>query len=679
MRIVSRFCACALIAGAAGWFAIGDAVAAGTRGLSVRLRDDAGTQQTVALYSTSYALVIGINAYTGGWQPLAKAVEDAEAVAEGLTALGFDVTLKRDLKSSELQATLRAFFVIKGQDPEARLFLWFAGHGHTMNGEGFLVPADSPLPSDPAFLIHALPMRDFGSLVRLARAKHVLAVFDSCFSGTIFSARGGPAPAAISAKTLKPVRQFLTSGDAGQVVRDDGSFRDYFLRAVRGEEGSDVNKDGYVTGSELGLFMSQKIATLTSAAQTPRFGKLHDVRYNKGDFVFQVPGGAATATTDDDANLRKDVSQTEQASAERALWQSVRDSNESAELAIYLKRYPKGLFAELAQLRIAKLKAKRKYIAVDRDRDRRDARLSDPARPIPPPVLAIAKPERPGDLFRECRECPEMVLLPAGHFEMGAGAVEIALYGLNTESVMPEVPRHAVRLGMPFAMSRREIIRGEFLAFAAETGRRPSGACRYFAAGYDEDGTRTWRVPGFPQGDDHPVVCVSWRDARDYAAWLAKRTGQPYRLPSESEWEYAARASSTAIYPWGDDAMAACAHGNAGDAEFASRFPAADWPLADCSDGQIHTAAAGSFPANRFKLLDMIGNVAEWVGDCWFENHNGALADGRKRDRAGCGGRVVRGGGFRDGPVGLRAAMRRRELANQRDTAIGFRVVRDLQ
>ena len=166
--------------------------------------------------------------------------------------------------------------------------LWFAGHGHTINGEGFLVPADAPAATEPTFLVSTLPMRDFGSLVRLARSRHVLSIFDSCFSGTIFEGRSGVAPAAITKKTTKPVRQFITSGDAGQLVRDDGSFREYFLRALRGEEKADFNDDGYVTGEELGLFLNQRMAALTGAAQTPKAGKLHDVRYNQGDFVFAL-------------------------------------------------------------------------------------------------------------------------------------------------------------------------------------------------------------------------------------------------------------------------------------------------------------------------------------------------------------------------------------------------------
>ncbi|MBM3582391.1 MAG: caspase family protein, partial [Alphaproteobacteria bacterium] len=271
-----------------------------TRGVDIRMRESeapgAKIAGTVRLYGASHALVIGIDQYRDpAWQKLRNAVRDARVVAEELKRLGFEVTLKTDPASADLQSTLKEFFARRGSDPEARLLFWYAGHGDTVEGEGFLVPADAPARNHPDFLLKALPMRDFGTLVRLARAKHVLSVFDSCFAGTVFEARTGAAPAAITKKTTEPVRQFITAGDAKQAVRDDGSFREYFVRALKGEEKADFNDDGYVTGEELGLFLSQRMSALTNAAQTPRWGRLLDVRWDKGDFVFALPGGAAVA------------------------------------------------------------------------------------------------------------------------------------------------------------------------------------------------------------------------------------------------------------------------------------------------------------------------------------------------------------------------------------------------
>jgi len=285
--LIARIAIFALAASVMMSLSLFEAAAAGSRGLSIQMRNQHGKGPLhMRLYHSSRALVIGIDAYTAGWPRLDMAVADARAVAQELESRGFDVTLRTNLNSIDLDRTLKEFFAIQGADPEARLFLWYAGHGHTINGEGFLVPTDAPPAANPAFKVKALHMRDFGGLMRLADAKHVLSVFDSCFSGTIFTSRSASAPSAIDLKTTKPARQFLTSGDAGQTVRDDGSFRELFLRAIRGDNRADVNKDGYVTGDELGLYLSQEVTQLTETAQTPRWARLQDVRFNEGDFVF---------------------------------------------------------------------------------------------------------------------------------------------------------------------------------------------------------------------------------------------------------------------------------------------------------------------------------------------------------------------------------------------------------
>ncbi len=242
------------------------------------------------LYGASYALVIGIDNYFNGWPRLSNAVKDAELVAGALRNQGFEVELLTDVTGSQLRESLRRFFAFKGKDPQARLFVWFAGHGHTENGEGYLVPADAPLPGRPEFNFAALHMGDVGSMVRIARSKHVLAVFDSCFAGTVFSSQRSRPPAAITAAVKRPVRQFLTSGDADQKVSDDGTFRTLFLRALQGQETADANRDGYLTGTELSFYLEDRVMNLSQGVQTPRGGKLRDPKFDQGDFVFLMPG-----------------------------------------------------------------------------------------------------------------------------------------------------------------------------------------------------------------------------------------------------------------------------------------------------------------------------------------------------------------------------------------------------
>jgi tetratricopeptide (TPR) repeat protein len=312
-------------------------------------------REQIELYGASHALVIGNDAYTAGWPALRNAVADAREVAKTLEGQGFDVTMLTDLNAEGMRKALKEFLVLTGADPEARLLVWYAGHGHSADGEGFLVPVDAPAPGDPSFALYALPMRDVGTMVRLAKLKHVLAIFDSCFAGTIFEARAGAPPPAITRATLLPVRQFVASGDADQTVADNGSFRTLFLRAISGEEGADANGDGYVTGSELGSFLADRVTNLTGGAQTPRYGKLLDVNFDRGDFVFVLPGGATAAPAA--AVPEPTQPAVEPAEAEVALlgepsyaeeraWQETGD--DSAELGAFLAQFPAGAYRNMA-------------------------------------------------------------------------------------------------------------------------------------------------------------------------------------------------------------------------------------------------------------------------------------------------------------------------------------------
>jgi uncharacterized caspase-like protein len=336
-------------------------VQAADRGIVVKIRTEdsisAPVSETLQLYGKSYALVIGIDKYTNGWPPLHNAVSDAHEVATELESRGFEVAFKKDTKSNELQQSLKQFFAIKGSDPEARLLLWYAGHGHTIKGEGFLVPADAPQPISPEFKLKAVHMRDFGGFMRLAESKHVFAIFDSCFAGTIFEARAGAVPAAITRVTTLPVRQFISSGDANQTVSDDGAFRKFFLRGIRGEERADSNGDGYITASELGLYLFDRVTNLTEQAQTPRYGKLRDPDFDRGDFVFLLPG--QLVPENETTRLSADVPTGQEAMVEITLWASVAASENPADFESYLQKYPKGNFAGIAHKKIETLKARK--------------------------------------------------------------------------------------------------------------------------------------------------------------------------------------------------------------------------------------------------------------------------------------------------------------------------------
>ena len=277
----------------------------GTRGMTsiVEVPDENG--ETIHLYSDSYALVIGIDDYER-WPKLRNAARDAQRVAETLKQQGFDVQLvtsPEQTTSEALDVLLKTFFLKTG-DKGSRLVFWFAGHGHstgvgTSEQEGYIVPLQAALPnteeSERDFQMDAISLQQFDNWMRRSRAKHVLAVFDSCFSGSAFTGmRSGLSPA-ITRATDNKVRQIITSGDADQEVSDDGLFMRLFTGAILGKESeADANKDGYVTGSELGLFLQSKITNLTDNAQTPRYGVIRAEALSKGDTVFALEASGET-------------------------------------------------------------------------------------------------------------------------------------------------------------------------------------------------------------------------------------------------------------------------------------------------------------------------------------------------------------------------------------------------
>lgn len=285
-----------------------------------------------------------------------------------------------------------------------------------------------------------------------------------------------------------------------------------------------------------------------------------------------------------------------------------------------------------------------------------------------------------GQRLRECSECPSMAVVPQGSFEMGAELDERRNEGAS-DGGGGELPVHQVEITKPFAISIHEVTRAQFAAFVDATGHKTAAKCSQLLPKDDLNANvePDWRNPGFGQDDHHPVVCVNWYDAKAYAEWLAKLTGKPYRLLSEAEWEYAARAGAGGVRYW-SSSMSACENANVADNTVARAF---GWSsthsmLFQCDDGHAFTAPVGVFTANSFGLYDMIGNVWEWVADCWHDSYQGAPTDAAPWIEADCAHRVDRSGSWNDAVWIARAAHRGMEDANIATTNLGIRVARDL-
>ena len=271
----------------------------------------------------------------------------------------------------------------------------------------------------------------------------------------------------------------------------------------------------------------------------------------------------------------------------------------------------------------------------------------------PPPAMAAAL------TIRDCSDCPEMVLIPAGSFEMGVSEAEQRRERCNDADCDDgdARPIHTVQIRQPFYLGRTHVTRGQYAAFAAATGRGV-------------------QKPSFDQSDDHPAVDVNWEDARAYIAWLGQRTGERYRLPSEAEWEYAARAGTRTARYWGDSADDQCLYANGADRSSKSEFP--NRTVAQCTDGYVYTSPVGRFRPNGFGLFDMLGNAWQWTADCYRHGYIGAPLDGSAWEGDSCSHREVRGGSWNDSPGALRVGLRSGDISSDRNDNIGFRVARSL-
>lgn len=313
----------------------------------------------------------------------------------------------------------------------------------------------------------------------------------------------------------------------------------------------------------------------------------------------------------------------------------------------------------------------------------------------PPPSKSADKVpstagERGAVSVRDCEKCPALVVIPAGDFTMGSPANEPGRYD-------EEGPQRKVHINQ-MAVGKFDVTRGEWAAFASATSRETVGGCTWSGlpgTGVMEPNPKaTWKTLGFVQDDTHPVVCVTWDDARDYAHWLSGLTGHQYRLLTEAEWEYSARAGTDTPYPWG--ASASHEHANYGAESCCSG-------KASGSDKWVGTSPSDAFPPNQFGLYDMNGNVMQWVQDCFAPSfsYTGMPTDGSAytdtvtlklsgdlaimNGSSSCAHHMLRGGDWGDPPASIRSAARSfapppgSPLQNYRSAGVGFRVARVLE
>ena len=277
-----------------------------------------------------------------------------------------------------------------------------------------------------------------------------------------------------------------------------------------------------------------------------------------------------------------------------------------------------------------------------------------------------------GSTIKDCAECPELVVVPAGDFLMGSSGQEQLLVSADGY-IASESPQHKVRVPS-FAAGRYAVTKGEFASFVRASGYRTEAEQRQGCLIMDDakwkaEASFSWRKVGFVQGDDHPVVCVSWNDAQAYIQWLNKISGKDFRLLSDAEWEYAARGGTQTAFWWGENITTS-------QANYDGSIGYNGGPKGEFRQA---TVPVNSFSANRFGLHNVHGNVQEWTQDCWHEDYTGAPTDGSAWI-TGCKDdyRVFRGGAWRWIPAFLRSAVRTKTRAFGRSVYGGFRIARPL-
>ncbi len=307
---------------------------------------------------------------------------------------------------------------------------------------------------------------------------------------------------------------------------------------------------------------------------------------------------------------------------------------------------------------------------------------------------AQIRQEKEADMRRrsewEARQNLPMVRIPSGSFVMGsckeAGSC-LSGTEMDSEAQGDETPQHRVKIA-EFELGKTEVTVGQFRAFVEDTGYRTDAekdaggnkgcyASDVSGGKWDWRAGRYWDKVGFEQSEQHPVACVSWNDAKAYITWLNGKTRGGYRLPSEAEWEYAARAGTTTRRYWGDDPDRACAYANVTDETTGPN--GTSWNTKHkCSDGQFFSAAVGSYKPNEFKLHDMLGNVWEWVQDSYHSDYKGAPSNGDAWEGTRADARVLRGGSWGINPQFVRAAYRLINSPALRSDSFGFRLARTL-
>ncbi|QIE26289.1 Hercynine oxygenase (plasmid) [Caballeronia sp. SBC1] len=601
------------------------------------------TKQNGAVHPRRLALVIGNANY--GDHSLANAARDAAATSKMLTQLGFEVMTYSNLDRARMNEAVQEFN--KRLAAGGVGLVYFAGHAIQVGKSTLLLPVDAQR-SPVAPITQGIDLNSILAGMSASRSDQLnLIVLDTCLNNPY-----DPANVSI---VRPPSRTIVAYAAAPGAYAADGTrhgtYTAALLRAINqpGRNIEDVLHD--VARSVSLATAGQQVPWMTEgpAAAADRFQFAPSTLPASHSYNRRSTMAAETVVQFQSRGiLPKDSSE----EYELTFWESIKDSTYPSDYEAYLKAYPNGRFATLAHARIDRLRAAASATKAQPPAQADHARAVTPppppvtpapspagkaaaasTPPTPAPTPAIKTVATAAGEIKDCATCPALVSLPGGTFEMGSNSDDPA-----------ERPVHRVSIGRPFAIGKYEVTIEQWNACADATG----------CPRIDMEGNVSKSAP---------VRNLSWDDAQVYVKWLSKTTGKTYRLPTEAEWEYAARGGTTTTYWWGNEMRKG---------------------YADCKDcgepwRKDSPVNVGSFLPNPFGLFDMNGSVWEWVGDCWHSSYKGAPADGRVWDEPGCPMRVIRGGSWPDGAAYMQSSTRFKYSASVRQSQNGMRVARDMK
>ncbi|MDE1184297.1 SUMF1/EgtB/PvdO family nonheme iron enzyme [Paraburkholderia sp.] len=605
------------------------------------------------------ALVIGNDDYPGG--ALHNAARDAYSIGNALRARGFDVIARTNATPRQMSEALDTF--------NARLkaggvgVFYFAGHGFQLHGDTLLVPAGTDVDAPAQLITSAFNMKRLLQVLAAPRAhmRNVIIV-DACLNDPF----GNRDTSMASTQKALPPRTIATFATAPGELADDGAYHGIFTASL-----VDALSASHAPTLDDAL---QRAASDVSAATHGRQRPWHASSYDRSSTSTPATLLAASPSENEDldgARHRGILPKDSNEQYELSFWDSIKDSTYASDYEAYLKAYPNGRFAPLAKARIDRLKASSSAAPKPAVTPTPAPAAPSPvpaapqpshaasATPVPqathaaPPPVATppaAAPPTPapqtpktasanttavtnGTESKDCATCPVMIAIAPGAFTMG-----------NKASDPSERPPHRVTIAAPYAIGKFEVTVEQYGACVA------ANAC-------------TKLTPESNTVKNAPARDLSWDDAQQYVKWLTKTTGKTYRLPTESEWEYADRAGTSTTYWWGDAMRKGVAN------------------CTECGDPYHKEGPepVGTFAANPYGLYDMNGGVWEWVGDCWHDTYQNAPADGTAWDYPGCNMRVIRGGSWREGASYMLTSTRFKYSASVRQSQDGFRVVKELK